>query len=430
MSNLNLLGINFSGMLSALAIDSDKDWQGYDITNLGGLSVSSLTQGSVVFSGPSGLLSEDSSNLFWNDTDKRLGIGTNSPTDPLHIDAGTQADNTKEVPLYIEKSGIGTITHWHQNKSAAQTYWWLTTVDTGTNLWSDGLIFGFDIDNSVALWNYENTPFKLATSGTERLRIFADGDVEIKSEGDTPLRVLSSSSERFKLTSDGDMSIYGDVDTQSSELRLLFSGTEKFKITSNGNVSLYGDVDTQSSGVTITVSETERFKIYGEGDVKITSSGTISNAARLQIRGPSGGSYGNMISVHSTAASGQNNVYIKFTNNDTGESMWSDGFLFGIDTDESVVFWNYEDTALRIATNGTERFRILGNGDIGIRTTTPTSSLDINGTNGYDQFRLRTSYTPTATSDSNGSVGDIAWDSSYIYVKTSAGWKRATLLTF
>jgi hypothetical protein len=59
----------------------------------------------------------------------------------------------------------------------------------------------------------------------------------------------------------------------------------------------------------------------------------------------------------------------------------------------------------------------------GITTTT----LDVNGATGYDQLRMRTSYTPTGTSDPNGSTGDIAWDDDYVYIKTNAGWKRKQL---
>lgn len=80
---------------------------------------------------------------------------------------------------------------------------------------------------------------------------------------------------------------------------------------------------------------------------------------------------------------------------------------------------------------GTERFCITrDSGWVGFSTPSPTAKVDITGNTGYNQLRLRTSYTPTATADANGSTGGIVWDDNYIYIKTSAGWKRAALSTF
>lgn len=65
-------------------------------------------------------------------------------------------------------------------------------------------------------------------------------------------------------------------------------------------------------------------------------------------------------------------------------------------------------------------------GDIGIDTVSPTAKLDING----DSLRLRTSKTP-ASASATGNQGDIAWDSSYIYVCTATDtWKRTALATW
>ena len=66
-------------------------------------------------------------------------------------------------------------------------------------------------------------------------------------------------------------------------------------------------------------------------------------------------------------------------------------------------------------------------GNIGINNGDPTSKLDISGTTGYQQLRLRNSYTPTTSGDTNGEIGDISWDDNYIYVKTNSGWGRSSL---
>jgi len=97
-------------------------------------------------------------------------------------------------------------------------------------------------------------------------------------------------------------------------------------------------------------------------------------------------------------------------------------------TDDYIRFYAGRDALftsdIHIQGSGTTR------GNIGINNESPTSKLDIIGTNGYTQLRLRRVYTPTSTADSNGEDGDIAWDDDYIYIKTTVGWKRTTLSIF
>lgn len=78
----------------------------------------------------------------------------------------------------------------------------------------------------------------------------------------------------------------------------------------------------------------------------------------------------------------------------------------------------------------TRRMVIDTKGDVGVGLENPTSRIDVEGTTGYNQLRLRNSFTPTNTADTRGNVGDIAWDNNYIYVKTGAGWKRSGLSTW
>lgn len=50
-----------------------------------GIRLDALTQGSVLFSGASGALSQDNAKFFWDDTNDRLGIGNATPAQALHV---------------------------------------------------------------------------------------------------------------------------------------------------------------------------------------------------------------------------------------------------------------------------------------------------------------------------------------------------------
>jgi hypothetical protein len=58
------------------------------VANGGTNTSTALTAGSVVFAGASGTYTQDNSNLFFNNTNKRLGIGTASPVDKLDVTGG------------------------------------------------------------------------------------------------------------------------------------------------------------------------------------------------------------------------------------------------------------------------------------------------------------------------------------------------------
>lgn len=56
------------------------------VTKGGTGSSTALTQGSVVFAGASGVYSQDNANLFWDDSNNRLGVGTSTPESGYKVD--------------------------------------------------------------------------------------------------------------------------------------------------------------------------------------------------------------------------------------------------------------------------------------------------------------------------------------------------------
>lgn len=68
----------------------------------------------------------------------------------------------------------------------------------------------------------------------------------------------------------------------------------------------------------------------------------------------------------------------------------------------------------------------LSTGDVGVNTNSPTEALDVNA----DAIRIRTASTP-ASASATGAVGEIRWDSSFIYVAIATDtWKRVAISTW
>ena len=83
-----------AGTLQQVTTNGNTSNVGISVT-AGGVSTNSLTDtslttGSVPFAGAGGLISQDNANLFWDDTNNRLGINTNTPGNSLDVhSAGT-----------------------------------------------------------------------------------------------------------------------------------------------------------------------------------------------------------------------------------------------------------------------------------------------------------------------------------------------------
>jgi len=110
---------------------------GYDGTNLvlnSSVQIPTLTTGSILFAGASGLLSESNATFFWDNTNKRLGIGNASPGAPLDIHStGTNA----------QFNGTGTNNAYLQFQNAGTNKWRIgNTYSAGANT--------FDLYNNVA----------------------------------------------------------------------------------------------------------------------------------------------------------------------------------------------------------------------------------------------------------------------------------------
>jgi hypothetical protein len=240
----------------------------------------------------------------------------------------------------------------------------------------------------------------------------------------------------------------------------LFSNTTGTNNTANGYYSLYSNT-TGSNNTALgyqsgryiadgtTANTTSDFSVYLGNDTKAGADnnqneivigygaiGAGSNTVRLGNASITGTYFdGNLAKIigmdrHTTANTAGNGLTLKAggatllaTDKSGGDLTISSGIATGLGTSALHFFTGTAGTTGTADNATTEKMTILGSGNVGIGTTTPTAKLDV----ASDILRLRTAKTP-ATAGATGNQGDIAWDSGYLYVCVSTNtWKRAEL---
>ena len=113
--------------------------------------------------------------FFWDASAESLGIGTSSPSTLLHI-----KDSNGGIVQTIEAGDSGNAYTKYINST------------TGSGAFTDGLLVGIDTDESATFWQYEATHMKFGTSGAERMRLDASGNLLVGTTGSvysTPSKV-------------------------------------------------------------------------------------------------------------------------------------------------------------------------------------------------------------------------------------------------
>lgn len=85
--------VDASGNISKMASWPGGSGGGGTVSMAIGGAITSATAGSVLFAGTGGLLQQKNAHFFWDSTNSRLGLGTNSPSVRLHVDGSTSIDN-------------------------------------------------------------------------------------------------------------------------------------------------------------------------------------------------------------------------------------------------------------------------------------------------------------------------------------------------
>jgi hypothetical protein len=198
-----------------------------------------LTSGSVLFSNGT-TIAQDNSQLFWDDTNNRLGIGTNAPAAKVTIQQSNQVYAPIDLVNFDMALGIAADTSLisgldfknfnstgqvrlmarnNQNDYIAINTYGTTAAGTlfGINRTNIHAIFGqgtFDSTKKLAIGTFNVGDLILGTNNTERMRIFAGGNVAINTTTDAGFRLDVNGTARFI----GNTQTFGSNRTQGSLL--------------------------------------------------------------------------------------------------------------------------------------------------------------------------------------------------------------------
>lgn len=279
-----------------------------------------LTTGSVGFIGASGALLQDNANFFWDDTNNRLGVGTNAPTTPIDV---------------FGSGIIGRLNGTSTNNA------FLGFASAGSNKWSIGNV---QSDHRFRIYNEATT--------SELVSVLSTGEFGIGIANPTTKLHIDGGASALIANLDANVSVAKSISFRSdnsNRINLEVSGTESG---SNAGANFY-------------------LRTY-------TDAGALINTPLTIIRSTGAATFSNAVGIGATA--GTNGLF-EVSNLGTGVTVGD--FLIDA-ANKNVYVGRLSSTSNDntnfIVRNriGTTLFYVTGNtGYIGIGTSTPGSLLTL-----------------------------------------------------
>ena len=345
------------------------DANGFDgtITLVGSVATLSittaLTLGSVPFIGASGALTQDNANLFFDDTNNRLGINTNAPTTALDV---------------FGSGIIGRLNATSTNNA------YLGFASNGTNKWSAGNV---QSDHRFRIFSEANS--------AELITILQTGEFGIGISNPTTKFHIDGAATALIANLDANVSVAKSVSFRSdnsSRINLEVSGTESgsnagadfflraysdagallntpLTITRATGAATFISSVTASNGILIggAGTRTDSFIPKFSGTTAIENSVILQSGAGNILIGNTATDSGNVLQVRKDQASP---TRLEISNaNASGvttlifkDATESKGFLEYTNSSSSLALFNVKSGALVLGTNNTTRVTISSTG--------------------------------------------------------------------
>ncbi len=341
-----------------------------------------MSSGSVLFAGANGVLSQNNSNFFWDNTNHRLGIGTSTLTDALVVVEGpfVMRAGTDEG-LQVTTNGTTSWTNLGTTNGIIPILSWYragSTTPSGTITANGSVGIGTSTPNNllqvVDLINFDNTGenTKLGYQAGKNIVAGAGGNVFVGYQAG-----LSSSTG----------STGGADDNSAFGYQSFFSNTTGTENVALGDQSLYSNTTGRyntASGYTSLYSNTTGQENTANGMESLSNNTTGSynvasglDALLNNTTGNNNTAFGYLSLVNSTI--GSNNIGIgyyagAYEDNSTSNVLYIDNLNRG-----SLSNGKSQSLIYGVSSTTLSAQKLVFNANVGIGTTTPSVPLVVVG---------------------------------------------------
>jgi hypothetical protein len=386
-----------------------------------GGSITSATAGSVLFAGTSGVLQQDNTNFFWNDSNNRLGIGTNSPSYTLDVSGTARISN--DVLVSRNFSGTTSLTISNTSSSAIATSNVSATSDAGTMQLGKlstacivipiGLGDGYiaNTSNHLVIQNAAaSKDIKFASGGvtTAQMTLTAAGR----------LLIGTTTESTFILDVNGTTRLNGNITTNLTLGSVPFITTSS--VIAQDNANFFWDNTNKRLGIGSASPTSKLFVSQNQnGNTAITlqntTSGTSSQVGYVLNSDGSG-----------TATFG------KYTSTTTAfkSILSSDTFIYNANSGDITILNDFATGKIKFGAGGssTAQATLTAAGRLLIGTTTEDTSALLNVTSTTQGFLPPRMTTTQKNAIGTPAAGLIVYDTTLnkLCVRTASAWETIT----
>jgi len=401
------------------------------------VTVSGLTPGSVIFAGTGGALSQDNANFFWDDANNRLGIGTNTPAATLHVVGTAQVSGNTSVGGDLSVGGNGSVTGnltvdgntTLGNNAAVDLVTFNARVQSDVVPSTDNT-YDLGEDATPLRWRsgYFGTQVKVGASvslvaATNALE-YTGGDGRISVAGAQALRVSTNGVERLRVEGSGDVVVQNQdpLGTPTTTVLRVLGGNN-----GAGATQVVLQAGAGQSGVNLLEWQDNSGNILGVIDADgLVGIGTATPVQKLHVEGN-----GSVSAVFVEGGVGVGTVNPLATLHVYDERTLPPGatrVIIQAGANQSEVnLLEWQDNS------GNILGVIDADGLVGIGTTTPVQTLDVNGTVAFSATATLTNTGSALTLPSNVAVVEIVdclarWTAANINVNPPTSGTQGQLL--